>query len=227
MKKNPFQFLTEKIGYTFRDPHILELAFHHRSSGENHNERLEFLGDSILGFVITHILFTRFPQVAEGVLSRWRSLLVNQETLAALAKELKLGSVIVLGKGEKKCGGLERASILSDCFEALIGAIYVDSDLNTCDACIQRLFESRIAELSPSKVYKDPKSRLQELLQAQQLPLPQYHLLSVSGPEHRHQFVIECKVMLLEHPVCGGGPNRRSAEQDAAMHVLQELGYDE
>jgi len=214
--------LSGKLGYTFRDEALLVSALTHRSVGHNNNERLEFLGDSILGMVIAAELYNRFPASSEGELSRMRASLVKGETLSEIARELSVGDYLKLGPGELKSGGFRRDSILADAFEALLGAVYLDSDIVTCRDLILERFAPRLDGVSPHKVEKDPKTRLQELLQASRLPLPVYNVIDVAGKAHEQTFTIECQVE--GQPPCNAkGDSRRKAEQAAAELALQQL----
>jgi len=217
--------LLKKIAYDFKKNSLLETALSHRSCGKINNERLEFLGDSLLNFIIAHELFKQFPSAQEGQLSRLRACLVREDTLAEVAKQFDLSKYIRLGAGESKSGGAQRISILADAVEAIIGAIYLDSNLETCYAKVADWYKKRINQLSLEEVYKDPKSLLQELVQSKQLPLPEYNLVDVVGKEHQQTFVIECKIALLDKPVKGEGTSRRRAEQAAASATLEELRH--
>ncbi|MGD9108044.1 MAG: ribonuclease III [Gammaproteobacteria bacterium] len=215
--------LMHKIDYKFKDIALLKTALSHRSCGKVNNERLEFLGDSLVNFVVANELFKLFPEAQEGQLSRLRAYLVRGETLAEIAKEFDLSRYIKLGVGEFKSGGAYRVSILSDAVEAIIGAMFLDSDLETCYAKVTNWYQQRLGELSLEEVYKDPKSLLQELVQAKQLPLPEYDLVKITGKEHKQKFIVECKIALLNKPVQGEGTSRRKAEQAAASAALEEL----
>lgn len=215
--------LMHKIDYQFKGIILLRMALSHRSCGKVNNERLEFLGDSLVNFVIAHELFKRFPSAQEGQLSRLRAYLVRGETLAEIAKEFDLSRYIKLGAGEFKSGGAYRVSILSDAVEAIIGAIFLDSDLETCYAKVTNWYQERLSELSLEELYKDPKSLLQELVQSKQLPLPEYDLVKITGKEHKQKFIVECKIVLLDKPIQGEGTSRRKAEQAAARAALEEL----
>ena len=220
------EIFIKKIGYQFKNDPLLEKALRHRSCGKDNNERLEFLGDSILNFIIANELFNRFPKAQEGELSRLRSNLVNEEILAILARTFELSSVIHVGRGELKTGGKERASILADCVEAIIGAIYLDSDdMNICYPIVANWYKQHMEELSLFTIRKDPKSLLQELLQSEQLPIPKYRLVKTIGPEHDQIFVVESKIPLLDHPVEAEGQSRRRAEQAVAKRILEELQH--
>lgn len=211
-------------GYRFKDPTLLARALRHRSAGRDNNERLEFLGDAILGFIVADFLSTEFPVASEGELSRIRAALVQQATLAAIARELRLGESLILGPGELKSGGAKRDSILADALEALICAIYVDGGLERCRELVQSWFQPRLAEHQRPDAGKDAKTRLQELMQARKLPLPAYEIHEISGKEHEQKFSVACRVALLDAPVLGTGSSRKLAEQNAAEAVLTVLG---
>lgn len=211
-------------GHVFRDPALLERALTHRSAAPVHNERLEFLGDALVGAIVAEALFIRWPKAAEGELTRARAELVRESSLAALARRLELGARILLGPGEMKSGGHRRDSILADAFEAVIAAIYLDAGFETCRAVVLPWFAEAIDALPPPhKLGKDAKTRLQEWLQARQLPLPAYTLLSESGEDHAKLFRAECA--LSDPPLRreGEAGSRRAAEQLAAEAVLQAV----
>lgn len=212
-----------RLNYNFKDITLLKTALSHRSRGKVNNERLEFLGDSLVNFVIAHELFKRFPSAQEGQLSRLRAYLVRGETLAEIAKEFDLSRYMKLGTGEFKSGGAYRVSILADAVEAIIGAVFLDSDLEICYKKVADWYQHRLDKLSLEEVYKDPKSLLQELVQAKQLPLPEYTLIKITGKEHKQKFIVACKIALLDDPVIGEGTSRRKAEQAAASAALEEL----
>lgn len=216
----------KKISHQFKEEELLKLALSHRSSGKNNNERLEFLGDSILGFIIAEVLYKRFPQASEGELSRLRAGLVKKHTLAEIARELELGELLILGAGESRSGGKARDSILADALEALVSAIYLDGGLEACRTEVLSWYGSRLAQLftEESIPEKDAKTRLQEHLQALKLPLPEYVLSELEGKDHEQFFTITCRIELLKSPVQGQGSNRREAEQDAAAMALAQLG---
>lgn len=216
--------LAGSIGYTFKNSALLDLALTHRSAGGSNNERLEYLGDAILNFVIADSLFQALPRAHEGVLTRLRASLVKRETLAELAREIDLGGVIHLGDGERKSGGWRRESILANTLEALLGAIYLDSDLETCRAAVLRLFGARLQHLPDVSPDKDPKTTLQELLQARHLPLPAYRVIAEEGEAHDRVFRVECTVADLDAPVVAEGRSKRNAEQAAAAQALLQLG---
>lgn len=223
----PTADLSRRIGYEFRDPALLELALTHRSCGKRNNERLEFLGDSIVNFVIADALYARFPAAREGQLSRLRARLVKGETLAEIARELNLGDYLRLGSGELKSGGFRRDSILADATEAVMGAIYLDSDLECCRGFILRWFEERLDELDLNESLKDSKTRLQEHLQSRRLALPEYELVAVEGEAHSQTFHIRCHVAGLPGPTEGVGSSRRQAEQESARKALVELQLEQ
>lgn len=217
------EMLGRKLGLKFKDKMLMQTALTHRSAASPNNERLEFLGDSILGFVIAESLYERFPKADEGILSRLRSNLVNQSSLAELARNVGLGDFLILGSGEIKSGGYRRDSILSDAVEALIGALYKDQGYECCKAWVLGLFGDRMEALTLDNWEKDPKTRLQELMQSKGLKLPTYTLISTSGLPHQQSFCVECEVELLDKPRQGVGSSRKKAEQQAAQTVLDLL----
>ncbi len=219
----PVAGLIRRIGYTFKDESLCELALSHRSCGKQNNERLEFLGDSILNFVIAEALFHHFPSAREGELSRLRAKLVKGATLSEVGRELELGDYLRLGSGELKSGGYRRDSILADAVEALIGAIYLDSDLETARTFILAQLGGRLEKLDLKVTLKDPKTRLQEFLQSRRLDLPEYDLEKVQGDPHDQTFYIACRVSGLNEPARGEGSSRRKAEQQAARMALIAL----
>jgi ribonuclease-3 len=215
--------LLKKLGLQFNDVALFSVALTHRSAGEKNNERLEFLGDAVLGFVIADVLWKQFPKASEGDLSRLRASLVNQTTLAEIARELHLGDYLIMGSGELKSGGFRRDSILSDAVESIMGAILTDQGFTGCRAWVLSIFSERLSQLSTENWQKDPKTRLQEHLQARQLELPVYQLLAESGQPHVKHFTIECRVCLIEEPVTGAGTSRKKAEQEAAEQMLKRI----
>lgn len=223
MKKD-YQALSRTLGYQFQDQSLLELALTHRSFSSSNNERLEFLGDSILNFVIAEALFEKFPKAREGQLSRLRSRLVNGETLAKVAKDWQLGEFLHLGSGELKSGGFRRESILADAVEGIIGSIYLDTGMEAAKDRILAWFEPRLAKLTLDAPLKDPKTQLQEFLQSRKQPLPVYDVVSVTGEAHAQQFEVSCLISLLGEAVVGEGTSRRGAEQNAARSALKALG---
>lgn len=210
-------------GYAFGDPGLLRLALTHRSSGSPHNERLEFLGDAVLGLVIGELLYRRFPELDEGALSRLRARLVSGEYLAGVAQALNLPDRVRLGSGERKSGGARRKTILAGTLEAVIGAVYLDGGLAACLACIERWFGESLAVVIRDPGDRDEKTQLQEFLQARGEPLPVYAVVAVSGPEHARRFEVSCTASLLEIPVSGTGGSRREAEKQAATAALAAL----
>jgi ribonuclease-3 len=217
--------LCRALGYQFTDQDLLEQALTHRSAGGLNNERLEFLGDSILGFVIANELYARFPQASEGQLSRLRASLVKRDTLAKLARQFALGDYLNLGPGELRSGGQARASILADALEAILAAIYLDSDYAATREVILALFEARLQGLDLKAQQKDPKTRLQELLQARKMALPDYEIIETSGTPHDQVFVVRCVIEQLGLEKQGRGSSRRRAEQEVASQMLQELEH--
>jgi ribonuclease-3 len=211
------------IPYRFNDRALLALALSHRSTGRDNNERLEFLGDSILNFVVAARLFDVRSGDDEGDLSRLRARVVRGETLARLATELKLGDYIRLGEGELKSGGYRRNSILADALEAVIGAIYLDGGYERCAAVIRHVCDPVIEALPEASELKDPKTRLQEWLQGQAGELPEYELVSEEGPAHRKQFVVRCMAPAAGIETRGEGKSRQRAEQAAAAAALEEI----
>ncbi len=214
------------INYSFKNSALLDSALTHRSAAANNNERLEFLGDSVLGLVISTELYKRFTDIDEGVLSRLRASLVKGETLAELAKEINLGEYIQLGGGELKSGGFRRASILADAFEAVIGAIYLDGGIQAATKFILSRFQTRLNKVNPGEVSKDPKTRLQEHLQARSLPLPVYTVISIEGEPHQQTFTVKGQVDMIDYEIKGTGKSRRYAEQQVAQKILDLLSND-
>lgn len=215
--------LQKKLGYQFKDISLLETALSHRSLGKNSNERLEFLGDSVLSFVITSELYRHYPDLQEGALSRLRASLVNGDMLAQLSKGLKINQCLRLGAAELKSGGQERLSILSDALEAIIGAIYLDGGIEACSDCVLKWFEQSFKECSHLVVSKDPKSALQEWAQANKLALPYYEITAVLGAAHNQTFQVTCQIEGIESITSGEAGNRRAAEQQAAERFLELL----
>lgn len=220
MVKSPDKLL-KIIDLKFLDRTLLISALSHRSTGAGNNERLEFLGDSILGFVIAEQLYRQFPNADEGVLSRLRASLVNQKSLADIARELTLGDFLILGPGELKSGGFRRDSILSDALEALMGALLKDQGYEACKTWILKLFASRLDGLNLVNGEKDPKTLLQERQQGNKEALPEYRLKSQSGLPHKKVFVVECYIS--NEITTGHGASRKRAEQEAALAMLERL----
>ncbi len=216
-----------RLGYPFRDPALLDVALTHRSVGKGNYERLEFLGDALLNFVVAVLVFQAYPDADEGDLSRYRAALVSGRTLAEIATELGLGDQLRLGSGELKTGGFRRGSILADALEAVFGAIYIDGGPQAAQAVIQALFMDRVADLPEAQELKDPKTRLQEFLQGRGKPLPTYSVEDVSGEPHDHWFVASCEVAATGIRERGEGTSRRRAEQAAAQRVLDALERQE
>lgn len=214
------RWLQERLGCTLSDPALLARALTHRSFAADNNERLEYLGDAVLSFVVAELLYARFPQASEGELSRYRATIVSGESLAAAASGLDLGAQLRLGEGELKSGGQRRATILADALEALFGAIYVDRGLEAARGAAVRIFSGPIAALPEAGQLKDPKTRLQEWLQGRGLALPAYTVLEVSGEPHEQRFRVRCDVGELALSAEAEGSSRRRAEQEAAQRLL-------
>jgi ribonuclease-3 len=214
------RWLAEQLGVDLSDPALLARALTHRSHGSVNNERLEYLGDAVLSFLVAEMLFLRFPDASEGELSRFRASLVSGEALAATAAGLGLGAQLLLGEGEMKSGGHRRATILADALEALVGAIYLDQGIEVARRVAGRLFEAAIDTLPSASELKDPKTRLQEWLQGRGHPLPDYTVLEVSGEPHDQRFSVRCDVPDLEISAVADGSSRRRAEQEAAQRIL-------
>ena len=210
----------------FSDQKLLETALTHRSANRTNNERLEYLGDAVLGLIVAETLYEMYPGASDGKLSRYRSSLVKGDMLAKIAREIGLGEYLRLGSGELKSGGFRRSSILADALESVIGAIYLDQGLETARATVERLYGDRISLLGDKKEHKDPKTRLQEYLQARQWVLPVYSVVETFGEPHEQRFVVKCHLAdrkLVEH---GEGTSRRRAEQDAAEKMLRNLSNE-
>jgi ribonuclease III len=214
----------QSIGYEFRDGTLLRRALTHRSFSAAHNERLEFLGDSVLNCAVALALYQKFPQLPEGELSRLRASLVSQPALAALAEPLALGKCLALGEGELKSGGAQRPSILSDTLEALLGAVLLDGGFDAARGVIERVFSVPLASISPQSAGKDAKTRLQELLQRQRQPLPLYTVTAIRGEAHEQEFEVECVIAHLNIRCSGRGSSRRRAEQEAARLAFEIAG---
>jgi ribonuclease III len=217
------EWVERSFGYVFLQPALCYAAVTHRSAGAEHNERLEFLGDGILNCCVARLLYDAHPLADEGALSRFRATLVSGETLAQIAGELKLGPHLRLGMGELKTGGFRRASILADALEALLGAIFLDSGFDAAAAVVARIIGPRMADLPAADTLKDPKTRLQEALQAHGLALPVYTLTAVAGDPHMQSFTVSCEVPIFELAAVGEGGSRRRAEQLAAAKLLELL----
>jgi len=217
----PDEAIERQLAYRFRDASLLRQALTHRSYGTPHNERLEFLGDGLLNFVVARLLFGQFPKLPEGDLSRLRASLVNQQSLAQIAASLSLGEHLYLGEGELKSGGSRRPSILADAFEALIGAILLDGGFDPAEQVLGQLYQPLLAATDPIVLGKDPKTRLQEYLQSKRLALPLYAIVAVSGEAHEQHFRVECTVPDLGIQAFGEGTSRRAAEQEAARSAYE------
>lgn len=222
-----YKHLMQALNYTFNDQALLELALSHRSVGSANNERLEFLGDSILNFVIAAALFKRFSNASEGQLTRMRAHFICADMLTEIAREFDIGKYIILGAGEQRSGGHQRASILADATEAIIGAIYLDAgqDLSIVQNVVVTWYDDKFEHFNDQKLQnsKDPKTVLQELLQSKKLSLPEYEIVKIEGERHDQVFYVECKVILLSEVVVGIGNSRRKAEQMAAQQVLEKI----
>ena len=216
-------WVERSFGYVFAQPALCHAAVTHRSAGADHNERLEFLGDSILNCGVARLLYDAHPEADEGALSRLRATLVSGETLAQIAGELGLGEHLRLGPGELKTGGFRRASILADALEAILGAIFLDSGFDAATVAVARIMGPRLSDLPAADTLKDPKTRLQEALQAHGLALPVYTLTAAAGDPHMQSFTVSCEVPVLGVSAVGEGASRRRAEQLAAAKLLELL----
>lgn len=218
--------LQDRLGYAFKDPGLLDQALTHRSCGARNNERLEFLGDAVLDFVVAELLYQGEPDAHEGRLTRLRAHLVRRETLAAIARDLGLGDVLRLGPGELKSAGRGRDSILADAFEAIVGAIYLDGGISPCREVLDTLYRDRFTRAAQETGLKDAKTRLQEALQGRGRALPEYTVVNLEGAPHDQSFTVACQVDGIANPVTGFGASRRKAEQDAARKALEALDGD-
>ena len=212
-----------RLHYTFNTPQLLTQALTHRSFSAKNNERLEFLGDGVLNFIIAHQLYSRFPDLSEGDLSRLRALLVKESTLCELANQLDLGASLRLGEGEMKSAGWRRPSILADALEAVIGAAYLDGGFIAAEQCVLQFFAEKLSTINPKVIDKDAKSLLQELLQSKKIALPIYTLTQTTGEAHAQQFEVSCFVEKYQITTVGQGASRRIAEQEAAQLALDVL----
>lgn len=215
--------LEQRLGHGFRQQALLRQALTHRSFGQPNNERLEFLGDSVLNCAMATLLFERFPHDDEGDLSRLRAFLVKQQALHKVAQRLELGQMLLLGEGEARSGGARRPSILADALEAVMGAVYLDGGFEAARACIGRLYDPELANANPRTLGKDPKTLLQEALQQRRLPLPAYDVVATHGAAHSQTFDVECVIARLDIRVLGTGTSRRAAEQAAADAAFARL----
>lgn len=223
MSKLDSTLLVKHLGYRFNEPGLLRQALTHRSHGAQHNERLEFLGDSVLNCSIARALFDQFPDLPEGTLSRLRANLVCQESLADIAVELKLGEHLLLGEGELKSGGFRRPSILADALESIFGAIFMDGGFEAARGVVMQLFSSKLREIDPKVSGKDAKTQLQEWLQGHRYPVPDYQLAGTTGEAHDQEFVVACAIPALKLSTEGRGKSRRAAEQEAARLALAQV----
>ena len=214
--------LQKRLGYTFEDSALLRRALSHRSVGGKNNERLEFLGDAALGYIVARRLFEKFGEASEADLTLMRADLVCRETLAAVAREIKLGGSLELGTGERKSGGWDRDSILADALEAVIGAALCDGGIDAAGRVVERLFAARVASVQSSP-RKDPKTLLQEAMQAQRRALPVYVVVAQTGGDHERVYNVECRVESLDFRTVGSGSSRRDAEKEAASQMLEKL----
>jgi ribonuclease-3 len=215
--------LVKHIDYPFSNPALLKQALTHRSFSGINNERLEFLGDGALNFIIAHQLYQRFPRLAEGDLSRLRAALVKESTLSEIALSLNIGDALKLGEGELKSAGWRRPSILADALEAIVGAVYVDGGYHAAEALVLKLFEEKLAIIDPKIIDKDAKSQLQEYLQGKKIELPDYKVVSIEGEAHAQTFKMECVIEKLHITTVGEGASRRVAEQQAAQLALEAI----
>ncbi|MCC7005197.1 MAG: ribonuclease III [Ottowia sp.] len=216
----PAEALQQRLGYVFTHPALLNQALTHRSHSAHHNERLEFLGDSVLNCSVADLLYGKYSKLNEGDLSRVRANLVKQQALFEIAQTVELSQYLHLGEGELKSGGLRRPSILADALEAIIGAVFIDGGFDAACKMIGRLYAPVLAHVDPQTLGKDDKTLLQEYLQAHKFALPQYTVVATHGAAHSQQFELECSVPELEISVCGSGASRRAAEQAAANLAL-------
>lgn len=215
--------LERRIGHRFQDPALLAQALTHRSFGSPHNERLEFLGDGVIGCVIAEELYARFPDLAEGELSRLRASLVRETALAEVARSIGLSAFLRLGEGEVSSGGADRPSILADALEAAYGAVFLDGGYEAARASVRRIFGAAIGQLDPRQPAKDAKTQLQELLQERRQKLPEYRVIGTAGAAHQQVFEVECVAAGLGLRASGSGSSRRRAEQQAAANLLKQL----
>lgn len=223
MKSTDIEALQRVLGHVFGKPDLLSSALTHRSLKKNHNERLEFLGDALLGFIISNHLYRAFKDASEGVLSHLRSVLVKRKTLAEIARELTLGQHLNLGLSEAKSGGFDRDSIVADAVEAVIAAIYLDAGYEACERCVLQWYRRRLDDPDLVNTQKDAKSQLQEYCQSQRLPLPCYRLVSTEGAAHALSFTVSCEVKGIDFTTVQKASTRRQAEQAVASEFLQRL----
>jgi ribonuclease-3 len=221
--KKAESWLEKTLRYRFQNAELFQQALTHRSATRHNNERLEFLGDAVLDFVVSDALYTSHPDASEGDLSKLRASLVKDDTLAEIALELDLGEHLILGSGERKTGGHRRESILADALEAIFGAVFLDSGFDAAKAVIDGVYEARYRDLPDSEDLRDPKTRLQEWLQARGMSLPVYDLTKVSGKDHKQRFVVNCTIVETSAVTVGESTTRRKAEQKAARKMIEQL----
>ena len=211
------------LGYQFKTPALLLQALTHRSFSGNNNERLEFLGDGVLNFIVAHQLYLRFPKLPEGDLSRLRAQLVKESSLAEIASSLNLGDALKLGEGELKSAGWRRPSILADALEAIIGAVYIDGGFLETELLVLKLYAEKLENINPKSIDKDAKSQLQEYLQGKKIELPDYNVLAIDGEAHAQTFRMQCVIKKLNITSVGEGSSRRIAEQQAAQLAMNQI----
>ena len=221
--KARWRWARERLGHGFESMELLERALTHRSASRTHNERLEYLGDAVLNFVVAARLYDRFRDAREGDLTRFRAALVKGETLGEIARELGVAEHLIVGPGELRSRGVESSSVLANSLEALLGAVYLDAGLDRAERCVHRLFDRRLKSLPEASSLKDPKSRLQEWLQSRGLDLPRYSVESETNSPQNPRFVVVCRVEQRELEFSGQGSSRRGAEQEAAGRMLAAL----
>ena len=215
--------LQTRIGYSFTQPDLLQQALTHRSFSANNNERLEFLGDSVLNFIIAHQLFNLFPDLPEGDLSRLRAKLVKEASLAEISVSLNLGDALKLGEGELKSAGWRRPSILADALEAIVGAVYLDGGFAAAEQVVALLYRETLTSINPNAIDKDAKSQLQEYLQSKKMDLPEYQVVTIEGEAHAQTFTVQCFIKKLKLTTTGAGTSRRVAEQQAAKLAMEKI----
>lgn len=220
---HPLSVLETRINHVFGQSNLLSLALTHRSFSANNNERLEFLGDSVLNFIIAHQLFNLFPSLPEGDLSRLRAKLVKEASLAEIALDLHLGDYLKLGEGELKSAGWRRPSILADALEAIVGAVYLDGGFAAAEKVVRLLYEHKLTNIDPQVIDKDAKSQLQEYLQSKKMDLPDYQVVSIEGEAHAQSFTVQCHIAKLKLTTVGSGTSRRIAEQQAAKLAMEKI----
>ena len=220
---NALPVLQTRISYSFTQPELLQQALTHRSFSASNNERLEFLGDSVLNFIIAHQLFNLFPNLPEGDLSRLRAKLVKEASLAEIATDLHLGDALKLGEGELKSAGWRRPSILADALEAIVGAVYLDGGFDAAQKVVALLYRDKLSIIDPKAIDKDAKSQLQEYLQSKKMDLPEYQVVSIEGEAHAQTFTVQCFIKKLKLTTTGVGTSRRVAEQQAAKLAMDNI----